>query len=102
MNELSEELSDCRIGCILGNITVNHYMYADDLVVFSPSSAGFQHLLNICSDYGIRYDVQYNTKKNVPMICRTKEYRDLNFPRFLFIRARFKCMHFCKIFRSCH
>ncbi len=63
MNELSEELSDCRTGCMIGNTTVNHYMYADDLVVFSPSSAGFQQLLNICSDYGIRYDVQYNTKK---------------------------------------
>ncbi len=80
MNELSEELSDCRTGCMLGNTTVNHYMYADDLVVFSPSSAGFQQLLNICSDYGIRYDVQYNTKKSVVMICRTKDHRDLNFP----------------------
>ncbi len=66
MNELSEELSDCRTGCMLGNTTVNHYMYADDLVVFSPSSAGFQQLLNICSDYGIRYDVQYNTKRVLP------------------------------------
>ncbi len=82
MNELSEELSDCRTGCMLGNTTVNHYMYADDLVVFSPSSAGFQQLLNICSDYGIRYDVQYNTKKSVAMICRTKDHRDLNFPDF--------------------
>ncbi len=63
MNELSEELSDCRTGCMLGNTTDNHYMYADDLVVPPPSSAGFQQLLNIRSDYGIRYDVQYHTKK---------------------------------------
>ncbi len=82
MNELSEELSDCRTGCMLGNTTVNHYMYADDLVVFPPSSAGFQQLLNICSDYGIRYDVQYNTKKSIALICRTKDHRDLNFPDF--------------------
>ncbi len=34
MNELSEELSNCKTGCMLGNTTVNHYMYADDLVVF--------------------------------------------------------------------
>ncbi len=46
-------------------------MYADDLVI-SPSSIGFQQLLNICSDYGIRYDVQYNAKKSVAMICWTK------------------------------
>ncbi len=57
---------------MLGNTTVNHYMYADDLVVFSPSSAGFQQLLNICSDYGIRYDVQYNTKKVLPWYVEPK------------------------------
>ncbi len=43
-------------------------MYADNLVIFPPSSAGFQQLLNICSDYGIWYDVQYNTKKSVAMM----------------------------------
>ncbi len=77
-------------------------MYADDLVVFSPSSAGFQQLLNICSDYGIRYDVQYNTKKSVAMICRTKDHRDLNFPDFYLSGQVLKCMYYCKIFRSFH
>ncbi len=45
MNELSEELSNSRTGCMLGNTTVNHYMYADDLVVFSPSSSVFNSCL---------------------------------------------------------
>lgn len=40
----------------------------------------FQQLLNICSDYGIRYDVQYSTKKSGAMICRTQKNRDFNFP----------------------
>ena len=57
-------------------------MYADDLAIVSPSSAVFQQLLNICSEYGVKYDVQYNAKKSVVMICRTKEDRDLNFPAF--------------------
>ena len=38
-------------------------MYADDLAILSPSSAGFQQLLNICSEYGMKHDVQFNAKE---------------------------------------
>ncbi len=39
---------------------MNHIMYADGLVVFSPSSAGLQQLLNLCSDFGLEHDILYN------------------------------------------
>ena len=65
MDELSQQLNECQTGCLIGNILINHLMYADDLAILSPSSAGFQQLLNICSDYGMKYDVQYNAKKSV-------------------------------------
>ncbi len=42
---------------MIGNILVNHIMYADDLVVFSPSSADLQQLLTMCSDYGLEHVV---------------------------------------------
>ncbi len=57
INEFSEKLSDCETGWMIGKTIVNHYMYAGDLAV-PPSSFGYQQLLNICSDYGISYDVQ--------------------------------------------
>ena len=57
-------------------------MYADDLAIISPSSAGFQELLNVCSDYGLKFDVRYNAKKSVVLICRCKGYKDLCFPDF--------------------
>lgn len=67
---------------MIGNTLINHFMYADDLALISPSSAGFQHLLNICSDYGVEFDVKYNAKKSVVLICRTKGDKDLCFPLF--------------------
>ena len=82
MDALSRQLAECRTGCMIGNSLINHFMYADDLALVSPSSAGFQHLLNICSEYGVKFDVKYNAKKSVVMICRTKEDRELNFPVF--------------------
>lgn len=53
--------------CMLVNTLINHLMYADaDLGIFSQSSAGFQPLINLCSHYGIKYDVQYNAKECCP------------------------------------
>ena len=34
-----------RTGCLSGNITINHLMYADDLVLLSPSATGLRELL---------------------------------------------------------
>ncbi len=67
---------------MIGNTLVNYIMYADDLVVFSPSSAGLQQLLNLCSDYGLEHDILYNPDKSVGMICRTKEDKSIHFPVF--------------------
>ena len=61
MNDLSDQLNDCSTGCMIGNTVINHLMYADDLAIFSPSSAGFQQLLNVCTEYGVKNDVQYNS-----------------------------------------
>ena len=53
VDELSKMLYNVHVGCLVGTMLVNHLMYADDLVLLSPSAAG----LSICSTYGIEYDV---------------------------------------------
>ncbi len=82
MDELSECLNVCETGCMIGNTLVNHIMYAADLVVFNPSSAGLQELLNLCYGYGLEHDILYNPDKSVVMICRTKEDKSIHFPVF--------------------
>ena len=47
MDDLSAQLRACSTGCMVGDTIVNHLMYADDLVVLSPSSVGLQQLLDI-------------------------------------------------------
>lgn len=39
---------------MIGFTLVNHVMYAGDLVVLSPSSAGLQELQNVSSAYGLK------------------------------------------------
>ena len=76
MDGLSQQLRECRTGCMIGD------MYADDLSLISPSSSGFQQLLNICSNYGLDFDIKYNAKKSMVLICRTKDDQELKFPDF--------------------
>ena len=45
-------------------------MYADDLVIFSPSSVGLRALISVCEKYGISHEIRFNYKKSAIMICR--------------------------------
>ena len=39
-------INKCNVGCNLNGHLINHIMYADDLVLISPSSAGLSQLLH--------------------------------------------------------
>ena len=44
MDDLSVNLKKCPTGCIAGGTIVNHLMYADDIVLLSPSATGLSLL----------------------------------------------------------
>ena len=46
VNELSKMLNKVHVGCFVETMLVNHLMYADDLVLLSPSAAGLSILLS--------------------------------------------------------
>ena len=40
IDDLSIKLNDIKVGCTIGTTLINHLMYADDLVLLSPSAMG--------------------------------------------------------------
>ena len=64
VDDLSFELNKLPIGCMLGESKINHLMYADDLVLISPTAKGLVKLLNICNEFGVTHDIRYNSKKS--------------------------------------
>ena len=70
MDDLSIKLNDIKVGCMIGTTLINHLMYADDLVLLSPSAMGLSLLLSVCSVYGIEHDIKYNSAKSNVMIFR--------------------------------
>ena len=56
-------------------------MYADDLVLISPSFKGLQRLVNVCSDIGTKLNIMFNDKKTVCIIFRTNRDKYFNYNR---------------------
>lgn len=67
MDELSVKLNMKHTGLSYGSGMINNIMFADDLVLLSPSVKGLQDLINICHEYGNDFDIVYNEKKSVTM-----------------------------------
>ena len=81
VDELSEELNKCNVGCNLNGHIINHIMYADDLVLISPSSAGLSQLLHECEKFGTRHDLKYNAKTSAVMIYRSMILKGCTIPK---------------------
>ena len=90
MNDLSVMLNAHRSGCYIGDMKVNHLMYADDVVVLAPTAWALQALLNVCTDFGDSNDVRYNAAKSVVMVCRSRLLKDVVTPDFLLNGAKLK------------
>ena len=52
-------------------------MYADDLVIFSPSSIGLRAMITVCEEYAVSHDMLFNHKKSVILICRSKYMKNV-------------------------
>ena len=70
MDDLSNKLNDIKVGCTIAATLINHLMYAEDVVLLSPSAMGLSILLSVCSPYGIEHDITRNSaKSNVMIFC---------------------------------
>ncbi len=52
VDDLSVSLNSLKIGCVVTNMIINHLMYADDIVLISPSSAGLSTLIETWQNLG--------------------------------------------------
>ena len=78
MDCLSESLCNTQTGCNVGGVMINHLMYADDLVIISPSAKGLQRLVDICAVYGQNHDILFNQDKTVCMYMPSGNHYYLN------------------------
>ena len=79
MDDLYVNLKECPTRCIAGGTIVNNLMYADDIVLLSPSATGLSLLLHVCGNY----DIRFNSKKSAAIIFGNSFVKDFSFPSFV-------------------
>ena len=82
MDVLSQSLNCCKTGCLSGEIMINHLMYADDLVLLSPSATRLRELLLACEKYSKGHAIIYNSKKSSVLICKNRATLHVSSPSF--------------------
>lgn len=80
VDELSNALTNTRVGCCIGSTFTNHLLYADDSVILAPSPYALQVLLNVCETFALSNDMVYNVKKTVAMCIKPRCFKDLTVP----------------------
>ena len=71
LNDLETEFIEKGMdGLDIGMLKLYLLLYADDFVIFSASSVGFQYGLDVLSDYCSKWRLKVNTDKTKVMISR--------------------------------
>ena len=83
MDGLSEILCRTECGCTMGGRMINHLMYADDLVILSPSAKGLQRLVDIMLPMAIYMTLNLITPRLRVCICHRKATVHLTLHTFL-------------------
>lgn len=81
VDDLSELLNICKIGCCHSGVLINHLMYADDLVLMAPSVTGLQRLIRVCEEYGLNHDIKFNAKKSAVMLFKATYLKGVELPQ---------------------
>ena len=92
-DDVSTRLNNIGIGCNLGNLSNNHLMCADDLVLISPSTRGLFKLIKECEKYGMESEILYNPLKSAVMFFRPKYMLKLEMPVFKLNDANIKVVN---------
>ena len=68
IGQLSLDLQNSRVGCHIAGKAANHFGYADDLALISPSVKGLNALLEICDRFAKQNDIIFSTTKSKCMM----------------------------------
>ena len=63
VDDLIGELRNSGYGIYTGGFFVGCILYADDILLLSSSCYGLQSMLNVCVEFGSKWDILFNPAK---------------------------------------
>ena len=64
IDDLLTKLRRNKTGCWIDGNFVGIIVYADDIVLLSPTLGGLQEMIDICSDYAGKHNLSFSTNEN--------------------------------------
>ena len=64
LDDLSIELNNIKAGCYIGEVLLNHLMFADDVCVLCTSVRWLQRILDVFLAYAESHGIIFNCNKN--------------------------------------
>ena len=65
IDSIVERVKSADVGCYIRTICCSIFLYADDIILLSPTVHGLQVLLNVCEHYLIEIGMSINVNKSV-------------------------------------
>ena len=75
---LIKRLINTKVGCYVGSVCSSVFVYADDIILLSPTRRAMQILLGVCESFGTEYDLTFNPDK-----CEAIVFGDDDVPALL-------------------
>jgi len=73
VDDLIHNLENSGFGCYIGLHFLGCFMYADDIILLSPSVCGLQCMLDKCVQYGVEHNILFNVKKSLYAVAGKKK-----------------------------
>ena len=70
IDDIQEIFNDNCVPCTIGNLRINHLLYADDLILMSESKDGLQNCLNNLNEYCENWKLTINFSKTKIIVFR--------------------------------
>jgi len=64
LDDLITQLRKCGYGLYNNSLFAGCVLYAEDIVLMSGSCHGLQKLVNVCTAYGLEWDLNFNPSKS--------------------------------------
>ena len=73
LDDLFLELTNIKVGCCcIGEVLLNHLMFADDVCVFCPSVCWLQGIVDVYQAYAELHEIIFNCSKTVCITFKAK------------------------------
>ena len=80
LDDLSNELNNIKAACYIGEVLLNHLMFADDICVLCPSVLWLQRILDVCQAYAESHRIIFNCNKTVCMTFKAESAKSTATP----------------------